>query len=71
MGKLNHIALSTPWLTHLLSHLYTSIMTAFRGNRAYLIHTSPAFRNYLKLIKAHPISMEEEMISTFVLTNVA
>jgi hypothetical protein len=71
VGKLNHIALSTPWLTHLLSHLYTSIMTALRGNREYLIHTSPAFRNYLKLIKAHPASSVEEMTSTFAQANVA
>jgi len=43
VGKLNQVALSAPWLTHLLSHLYTSITAALHHTGAHLLHSSSAF----------------------------
>ncbi len=44
LGRLQHIANTSIWLNHMLSHLYTSLASALRVNKAYLIHTRKAFR---------------------------
>jgi hypothetical protein len=65
VGKLNQIATSTPWLRHLMSHLYLSIGAALRDSRAYLLTNSAAFRNLLKLIKHSPATALEARVSSF------
>ena len=49
MGLLQHIANSSRWLNHILSHLYTSLGAALGSNKAYLLNTSKAFREALDL----------------------
>ena len=71
IGKLGHIAQHLPWLRHLMGHLYTSLTAALAGSKKFLIHTSGAFRNLLKLIKHEPDSIEESMISSFALSESA
>ena len=43
-GHLSHIATTSRWLTHLLSHLYTSLAHALANNKAYKLHTNKSFR---------------------------
>lgn len=50
VGLLGHIATTSKWLNHLLSHLYTSIASALKVNRAYEIQTSKAFRDAMKAL---------------------
>lgn len=47
LGMLQHIANSSRWLNHILSHLYTSLGAALGSNKAYLLNTSKAFREAL------------------------
>jgi hypothetical protein len=65
IGKLNHVAQTNRWMLHLMGHLYTSLAAAIGSNRRYLIHSSKAFRDMLKLIKAEPTTEAEHMESTF------
>ena len=37
-----------PWLSYLMSHLYTSLATALKVNKAFLIHSSKDFRTLIK-----------------------
>eukprot|EP00984_Skeletonema_dohrnii_P032689 scaffold27225_cov80-Skeletonema_dohrnii-CCMP3373.AAC.3 len=60
VGNLGHIASTSRWLTHLLSHLYTSIATALRNNRAYEIETSAAFRDALRKASASELFTLDE-----------
>jgi hypothetical protein len=50
VGHLSHIATTSRWLSHLLSHLYTSITSALQLNRAHEIDTNKAFRQALKKV---------------------
>jgi len=50
VGHLGHIATTSRWLTHLLSHLYTSIASALQLNRAHEISSSKAFREAVKSV---------------------
>jgi hypothetical protein len=65
VGKLNHLAITVPWLLHLMGHLYVSLTAALTDSQKHLVHTSKAFRQLLKLIKHNPDSPEEQQISTF------
>eukprot|EP00984_Skeletonema_dohrnii_P004016 scaffold1378_cov149-Skeletonema_dohrnii-CCMP3373.AAC.1 len=49
LGLLQHIANSSRWLNHILSHLYTSLGAALGLNKAFLLNTSKAFRVALDL----------------------
>ena len=71
IGKLGHIAQNLPWLRHLMGHLYTSLTAALANSKKYLIHTSKAFRDLLKLIKHEPTDEEQAMISSFALSESA
>ena len=51
LGHLGHIATTSRWLTHLLSHLYTSVSSALQINTAYEIHSSKAFRAAIKRVQ--------------------
>ena len=48
VGNLSHIANTSRWLTHILSHLYTSISAALKVNKAHEIRTNKAFREALR-----------------------
>lgn len=48
VGLLGHIATTSRWLRHLLSHLYTSITSALHINKAHLISSSNKFRKAIK-----------------------
>lgn len=50
VGHLSHIATTSRWLAHLLSHLYTSISAALKVNCAYEIDTNKAFRQAMKKV---------------------
>lgn len=52
LGMLQHIANSSRWLNHLLSHLYTSLGAALGCNKAHLLNTRKEFREALKLISS-------------------
>jgi hypothetical protein len=65
VGKLNHLAITVPWLLHLMGHLYVSLTAALTDSQKHLVHTSKAFCQLLKLIKHNPDSPEEQQISTF------
>ncbi|KAL7528826.1 hypothetical protein ACHAWF_002722 [Thalassiosira exigua] len=47
-GVLQHIATITPWLRHLLSHLFTSISAALKSNTSFFICTNKQFRDKIK-----------------------
>lgn len=50
VGNLSHIANTSRWLTHILSHLYTSISSALKINKAHEIRTNKAFREALRRV---------------------
>lgn len=47
-GLLGHIASTSRWLRHLLSHLYSSITAALNINKSHLISSNTRFRNAIK-----------------------
>jgi hypothetical protein len=53
-GQLGHASFSAPWLKHIMPHVYQSLASALRVNRAHLISTSQSFRYALKQIKRAP-----------------
>jgi hypothetical protein len=50
-GKLNHIALTAPWLNYLMPQLYLSLANALKMNQEEEIRTSKSFRKALKAIQ--------------------
>ena len=60
VGLLGHIATTSKWLNHLLSHLYTSIASALKVNHAYEIQTNKAFRDALKALDSAEIIAPNE-----------
>lgn len=50
VGLLGHIATTSRWLTHLLSHLYTSIASALKINQAHELTTNKKFREAMKAV---------------------
>jgi hypothetical protein len=65
IGHLNHAARTIKWLLHLMSHLYTSLAAAIGSNRQHLMHSCKAFRETMKLIKAEPVTEQDELVSSF------
>ena len=53
-GQLGHASFTAPWLKHIMPHVYQSLASALRVNRANLISTSQSFRFALKQIKQAP-----------------
>ncbi|KAL3779516.1 hypothetical protein HJC23_011152 [Cyclotella cryptica] len=53
-GQLGHASFTAPWLRHIMPHVYQSLASALRVNRAHLISTSQSFRFALKQIKQAP-----------------
>ena len=53
-GQLGHASFAAPWLKHIMPHVYQSLASALRVNRAHLISTSQSFRYALKQIKRAP-----------------
>ena len=50
-GQLTHVSFTAPWLKHIMPHVYQSLASSLRVNRAHLISTSKGFRLALKHIK--------------------
>ena len=50
VGHLSHIATTSSWLRHILSHLYTSISSALKVNNAHEIQTNKAFRDAVRRV---------------------
>jgi hypothetical protein len=71
IGKLNHMAQTNRWMLHLMGHLYSSLSAALGSNKKYLIHSSKAFRELVKLIKAEPANETEQMESSFAVSETA
>jgi hypothetical protein len=63
VGHLNHIATTSRWLTHLLSHLYTSLAHALADNKAYELHTNKSFREAVE--RAAKAEFESDNHRTF------
>ena len=42
-GKLGHLAEGAPWVHHLLTHLYSSIVYSLAENKRLLMESSPGF----------------------------
>ena len=64
VGHLSHIATTSRWLTHLLSHLYISIASSLQVNKAHEISTNKAFRDAIKALDtpdtpAHHLSFHQ------------
>jgi hypothetical protein len=64
-GKLNHIALTAPWLQYLMPQLYLSLASALKMNQAEEIRTSKSFRNALKVIHQAPPTPDGDKIRSF------
>ncbi len=48
VGHLNHLATTSRWMTHLMSHLYTSLAHALADNKAFELQTNKNFRDAVK-----------------------
>lgn len=55
-GELCHISNTAPWLSHLLSHIYTSITAALKQSESHLVSTNKDFRQMLNKLKQHTFS---------------
>jgi hypothetical protein len=55
-GELCHISTTAPWLSHLLSHIYTSITAALKQSESHLVSTNKDFRQMLNKLKQHTFS---------------
>ena len=64
-GLLIHVSNTALWLKHLMSHVFTSIAAALKGNTSYLICTNKHFREQIKLAKSEALTETEEMHKTF------
>ena len=47
-GQLAHIANSTPWLSHIMPHLYMSIADGLKGNQVWIVATNKQFCEQIK-----------------------
>jgi hypothetical protein len=64
-GKLNHIALTAPWLQYLMPQLYLSLASALKMNQEEEIRTSRSFRNALRAMRQAPATVEGDKTRTF------
>jgi hypothetical protein len=64
-GKLNHIALTAPWLNYLMPQLYLSLASALKMNQEEEIRTSKSFRKALRAIQQAPPTEEGQKIKSF------
>ncbi len=64
-GLLGHISNTAPWLKHLMSQVYTSILYALKNNTSYLIGTNKHFREQLKIAKTEAFDEKGEMEKSF------
>jgi hypothetical protein len=64
-GQLQHIANTAKWLKHLMSHVYTSVAAALKGNKAFLVITNKHFREQLKIAKMQLVDDTSEMEASF------
>jgi hypothetical protein len=72
VGKLGHIAISTPWLQFLLRQLYTSAAATLHHSQAHLISTSASFCAILHDHHSAPSSAADKAVLTsFHLSNMA
>lgn len=58
IGHLNHVATTSRWMNHLLSHLYLSMAHAMRDIKAHEISTNKQFREAIKRAAAKEFSSE-------------
>ena len=49
-GKLGHLAEGSPWVHHLMTHLYASIAYALAKNQRLLTESSQEFFNIVKFL---------------------
>ena len=50
-GQLGHVSFASPWLKHLMPHIYQSLAAALKLNHSHLISSSASFCFALKQIK--------------------
>ena len=58
-GHLSHIATTSRWLTHLLSHLYTSLASSLQVNKAFEISSNKSFRDALRALDQRDITSHQ------------
>jgi hypothetical protein len=50
-GQLGHVSFASPWLKHLMPHIYHSLVSALTLNHSHLISSSASFHFVIKQIK--------------------
>ena len=73
LGKLARLGQATPWVYHLMSHLYTSMAYALRVNKSYLAHASPAYKTTMNNLESKRFSSKDKVSKhvTFALKQMA
>ena len=51
-GKMGRLGEGSPWLYHMMTHIYSSVAEALRQNSQFLHSTSHKFRQLMQLTKA-------------------
>jgi hypothetical protein len=64
-GKLNQIAITAPWLKHLMPQIYLSLAAALHMNQREEIRSSKSFRLALQAIRNAPTTPDGQKLKTF------